>query len=148
MKIYAENKKAFFDYEILETYEAGMALKGFEVKAIRQGRMQLIGSFVRVRGNEAFLLGATIHPYQPTNTPQDYAPDNTRKLLLKKSEIKELVGKSAQQGLTLVPIRVYDKAGLIKLEFAAAKGKRKKDKREIIKRREADREIKRTLKQA
>ena len=145
-KLYAENKKAFFDYEILEKFEAGLELKGHEVKAIRSGRIQIAGTFVRIVGGQAWLLGSNIPPYQAQNTPPDYDPTRTRKLLLHKKELNELIGKSQLKGLTLVPLRIYDKHDLIKLEFAVCRGKKKTDKRETIKRREADREIKRTLK--
>lgn len=145
MSIYAENRKAYFDYEILETFEAGLVLAGFEVKAVRQGRMNLEGAYVLIRGGEAYLLNAKIPPYQPGNTPKDYEPDRTRKLLLKKSEIKYLLGKSQQKGLTLLPLKVYNKRRKIKLEFAVARGRKKYEKREKIRKREAEREIRRKL---
>lgn len=143
MGVYAINKRAYFDYEILETYEAGIALFGFEVKAVKNGRISLAGSFVVVKNNEAWLLNATISPYQPKNTPPDYDPTRSRRLLLHRSEMKELIGKSAQKGLTLVPLRVYQKRSRIKLAFGLARHKKKHDKREVMKKREADREIKR-----
>lgn len=130
------NKKGVFDYEILEKFEAGMVLKGFEVKSIKTGHINLRGSFVTVKDSELYLIGANISPYQPKNTPLDYDPTRSRKLLLNSKEIKYLVGKSRQRGLTLVPVRVYVKNNLIKLGFGVAKGKKKYDKREIIKKRE------------
>ncbi|OGZ94290.1 MAG: SsrA-binding protein [Candidatus Sungbacteria bacterium RIFCSPLOWO2_01_FULL_47_32] len=146
MQPMATNKRAYFDYEILELYEAGLELLGHEVKAVRSGRMNLSGSFVVIRGSEAFLLGASIPPYQAKNTPGGYEQDRTRKLLLHKSEIRELIGKSAQKGLTLVPLRVYNKGIKIKLEFGVCRHKKKHDKRETIKERETKREIDRGLK--
>jgi len=146
MKVFALNKRANFDYQILETFEAGLALKGHEVKSIKNGHISLQGSYVVIKNNEAYLLNATISPYQPKNVPPDYDPARTRKLLLHQKEIKYLLGKSQERGLTLVPIKVYDKKGKIKLEFGIARGKKKVDKREIIKKRETQREIERSLK--
>ena len=146
MKILAENKKAYFDYEVLEKLEAGIVLIGQEVKSIKLGRMNLAGSYVVLRNQELFLIGAKVPPYQPKNAPPDYNPERSRKLLLRKAEIKHLIGKVKEKGLTLIPLKVYTKGDKIKLEFAAAKGKKKADKREIIKKREADREIQRALK--
>lgn len=141
----AVNRRAHFDYEILESYEAGMELRGFEVKAIQLGRMSLAGAFVAIRGNEAWLLGAIIPPYQASNTPAGYEPERTRRLLLKKSEIRELIGKTAQKGLTLVPLKVYTKRSRVKILIGLARHKKQHDKRETIKKREAAREIKRSL---
>ena len=146
MKILAENKKAYFDYEVLEKLEAGIVLIGQEVKSIKLGRMNLAGSYVVLRNQELFLIGAKVPPYQPKNTPTDYNPERSRKLLLRKAEIKHLIGKVKEKGLTLIPLKVYTKGDKIKLEFAAAKGKKKSDKRELIKRRETEREIQRELK--
>lgn len=148
MTTYAANDKARFDYEILETFEAGLELRGHEVKAIRNGRASIKGTYVRILGNEAWLLGANIAPYQSGNAPADYDSQRSRKLLLKKSELKYLIGKSQERGLTLVPIKLYDKSGLIKLEIGIARGKKKYDKRETIKKREAERVIRRKLKPA
>lgn len=142
----AINRKARFDYDILETYEAGVELKGFEVKAVKTGHINLTGSFAVFKNNQIWLLNATIPPYQPKNTPADYEPNRTRRLLLKKSEIKELIGKTSQKGLTLVPLRMYNKYGRIKILLGLARHKKKADKRESIKKREAEREVKRTLK--
>lgn len=137
----AVNKRAHFDYEILETYEAGMELRGFEVKAIKAGRMSLAGSFAVIRGNEAFLLNAVIPPYQAANTPSGYEQERTRRLLLKKSEIRELIGKTAQKGLTLVPLKVYTKRSRVKILIGLCRHKKQRDKRETIKKRESKREI-------
>ncbi len=141
-----QNKKVFFDYEILEKFEAGLELRGFEVKALRNKLGSILGSRVIIRGGEAFVVGMEIPPYQPLNTPKDYEPQRTRKLLLKKSEIKYLSGKSEERGLTIVPIRVYAKGRVLKMEVGIAKGKKKYDKREKIKKRESKRKIERELK--
>jgi len=146
MKILAENKKARFDYEILEKFEAGMILIGQEVKSIKSGRMSLKGSYVTMKDEEPYLIGANIPPYQPKNASPDYEPEKQRKLLLNKSEIKHLIGKTKEKGLTLVPLKVYTKKGKIKLEFGTAKGRKKTDKRELIKKRETEREMDRELK--
>jgi len=146
MKVLAENKKAYFNYDILEKFEAGLVLQGQEVKSIKSGRITLAGSYVVLKDEEAYLLNANIPPYQPKNVPKDYDPSRLRKLLLKKSEIKYLIGKSQQKGLTLIPLRVYTKKGKIKLEFGIGKGRKKTDKRELIKKREFEREKRRYLK--
>ena len=147
MRVFALNKRATFDYQILETFEAGLALKGHEVKSIKNGHISLQGSYVVLKNNETFLINATVSPYQPKNTPKDYNPTRTRKLLLHQKEIKYLIGKSRERGLTLVPIKVYDKKGKIKLGFGIGQGKRKLDKRELIKKREVEKEIERKLKE-
>ena len=152
MKVLAENKKAYFTYEILEKFEAGMVLIGQEVKSIRSGRISLKGSYVVLKHPrkhetpEVFLIGAAVPTYQPKNAPRDYNPERSRKLLLKKKEIKYLIGKTKEKGLTLVPLRVYTKKGKIKVEFGLARGKKKVDKRELIKRKEAERKMRRVLK--
>lgn len=143
----ATNPTARYDYDILETFEAGMVLLGFEVKSVKKGHIGLKGSYVAFKGEELFLLNAQISPYQPKNTPADYQPDRTRKLLLRKDEIKELLGKIKQKGLTLIPLRVYAKNNRIKLEFGLARGRKKIDKREAIKKRETERKMERALKQ-
>lgn len=146
MATFAENRKAHFSYEIMEKFQAGLVLEGQEVKSARLGRMSLAGSYVVVRGEELFLRGAIISPYQPANTPSNYNPQRDRKLLLHKEEIRYLLGKSKERGLTLVPLRVYNDKRKIKLEFGLARGKKKEDKREDLKKREAKREIERALK--
>lgn len=135
------NKRAGFDYEILETYEAGIVLEGHEVKSIRSGRIDLQGSFAVVRNAELWLLNVHISPYQPLNTPSGYDPNRSRKLLLGKQEIKTLVGRLNQKGLTLVPLKVYTRRGLMKIELGLARHRKKHDKREVLKRRDAEREI-------
>jgi len=147
VKIISENKKAYFNYQIEEMLEAGIVLIGQEVKSLKTRGVNLAGSYVVLKGEEVFWVGAKIAPYQPKNAPSNYNPERTRKLLLKKSEIKYLIGKSKQKGLTLIPLRVYTKRGKIKLEFGIARGKRRVDKRELIKKREIEREIQRALKQ-
>lgn len=137
MKSLATNKRATFDYEILDKYEAGLILFGYEAKAVKAGKMSLSGSYVVIKNNEAFLLNSSVAPYQPNNTPQGYDATRTRKLLLHKDEIKSLIGKTHQQGLTLIPLSVYTNTrGIIKLRFGLARGKKKYDKREKIKERE------------
>ena len=142
----AENKKAYFDYEILEKFEAGLELRGFEVKALRNKQGSFLGSRVIIRGGEAYIVGMDIPSYQPANAPKDYDPQRTRKLLLKKSEIKYLLGKAEQKGLTIAPTRLYAKGRRIKIEIAVARGKKKYDKRQKIKERESKRKIERELK--
>ena len=146
MAHYAENRKARFNYEILEKYEAGIELLGTEVKSVRGGQMSLEGAFVIARGGEAYLINANIPPYQPKNAPRDYDPLRNRKLLLTKKEIAALAGSEKNKSLTIVPISVYNKSKKIKVEIALVKGKKKFDKRETIKKRDIDREIRRTLK--
>ncbi len=136
MKNIAINRRARRDYEILETFEAGMELKGFEVKAIKTGHINLAGSFVVIKKNEAWLLNADIPPYQPANTPEDYDSKRTRKLLLSAAEIKSLMGRTKEKNLTIVPLRVYNKGRLLKMEIGLGRGKRLTDKREDIKKRE------------
>ena len=146
MKVLAENRKAYFDYEILEKFEAGLVLTGQEVKSIKSGRISLKSSYVVLKNDEFFLVGANVPPYQPKNAPSDYDPERSRKLLLNKAEIKKLIGKSKEKGLTLKALKVYTKNARIKLEFGVARGKKKMDKREQIKKREINREIQRQLK--
>lgn len=142
-----ENKKVRLNYEILDTYDAGIELLGFEVKSIRKGQGSLEGAYAVVRGGEAFLLGTHIPPYQPKNMPPDYDPRRTRRLLLTKKEIATLAGVEAKKGLTIVPISLYNKGRKIKVELAVVRGKKKFDKRETLKRRDAEREIRREIKE-
>lgn len=137
------NKRAYFDYEILETYEAGIELRGFEVKSIKNGRINLAGSYVVFRENQFWLLSADVPAYQPKNAPKDYDSKRTRRMLLKNSEIKELIGRTQEKGLTLLPLKVYTKGklNLIKIEIGLAKSRKKADKRELLKKREAIREV-------
>ena len=147
----AENKKAYFDYEILEKFEAGLVLNGQEVKALRTRSTSLTGTYILIKQDktglaEAFWIGGNIPPYQPQNADRSYDPRRDRKLLLNKEEINYLLQKQAEKGLTLVPISVYTKTHKIKLEFGLARGKKKFDKRESIKKREVDRKIRNELK--
>jgi SsrA-binding protein len=144
-KIIAINRKARSDFEILEAFEAGMVLKGTEVKSLREGRMNLKDSYAMVRGGEMFLVNSHISPYSHGNM-QNHDPERERKLLLHRDEIKRLTGKTVEKGLTLVPLKVYFSRGRAKVELALARGKRQHDKRETMKRRDAEREIRRELK--
>jgi len=145
MKVLADNRKALFDYEVLEKFESGIILNGQEVKSIRNGNISLKSAYIIIRGNEPYLIGANIPPYQPKNASPDYDPERIRKLLLNKKEIDYLIGKVQEKGLTLLPLKVYTKYAKIKLEFGIGKGKKKIDKRETIKKRDIEREIRREL---
>jgi SsrA-binding protein len=143
---FARNRKAFHDFDIEETYEAGIALTGPEVKSVRAGRANLKESYARVRDGEVLLLGAHISPYgNAHNIPQH--PTRDRKLLLHRGEISRLAGKSQEDGKTLIPLRLYDRNGNIKLELAVASRKRQYDKRREIARRTAEREMERAMKE-
>ncbi len=146
MATLANNKQAKFDYFLLEKYEAGLVLTGQEVKSIKTGHVSLKESFVTIHNNELYLTNAHIPAYTHAKIIIDYDPTRSRKLLLKKSEIKRLIGKAKTQGLTLVPIRLYTKRRLIKLEFGIGKGKKEYDKRQQIRKREDDRDMLRILK--
>ena len=146
MPTLVKNKKARFNYELLDKLEAGVVLLGFEVKSLKKGQGSFEGAHIIIRGNEAFLVGATIPPYQPANTPKTYDPQRTRKLLLNKKELKELAGAEKQKGLTIAPISCYTKGDKIKIEIAIAKGKKKHDKRETLKKRDSERDIMREVK--
>ncbi len=139
------NRRASYDYEILQQYEAGIALLGLEVKSVKAGRMTLAGSFAVIRGGDAWLLNASIPPYQQKNTPPDYDPIRSRRLLLHRRELEELIGATAQKGLTIIPLKVYSKRGLVKIFLGLARHKKAADKRETIKKREAEREIARDV---
>jgi SsrA-binding protein len=147
MRILAENKKAHFNFEILEKFEAGISLLGQEVKSLKAWGTNLAGTYVVIKDEEAFLVGAEIPPWQPKNIGGSYNPQRDRKLLLKKSEIKYLIGKSKKRGLTLVPLKLYTKDGKIKLEFGLGKIRKKVEKKELIKKREIEREIQRALRE-
>ncbi|MCA9361445.1 SsrA-binding protein SmpB [Candidatus Kaiserbacteria bacterium] len=146
MTTYVQNKRAHLNFELLKSFETGVVLFGYEVKAIRANQAKLEGSHVIIRGDEAFLVGANISAYQPANTPKNYDGQRARKLLLSKKEIKELERASENAGLTLVPLKWYNKGSKIKLAIAIARGKKKADKRESLKKRDTKREIERTLK--
>ena len=146
MATLATNKRAHFDYLISDKYEAGLVLLGGEVKSVRAGHISLKESFVTIKESELFLTNAHISFYKQAGEVKNYNPTRPRKLLLRKSEIKHLIGKLRIAGLTLVPLRVYTKKRLLKLEFGIGKGKNKFDKREDIKKKDADRSIQRALK--
>ena len=141
----AENRKAFHDYHLLETFEAGIVLLGTEVKAIREGRVNLRDSFARVEDGEVFLYNVNISPYSHRGYA-DHEPLRRRKLLLHRDEIRKLIGKTVEKGMTLVPVRLYFKNGRVKVAVSLAKGKKDYDKRETIKRRETDRETRAAIK--
>ncbi|WP_057873610.1 SsrA-binding protein SmpB [Loigolactobacillus rennini] len=143
--VLARNKKARHDYTILETYEAGIVLTGTEIKSVRAGRMNLKDGFARVRNGEVWLENVHISPYEQGNQ-FNVDPLRNRKLLLKKREIKKLIGTTQNAGITLVPLRVYLKHGVAKLLLGVARGKHSYDKRETIKRRDQDRELRRVMK--
>ncbi len=145
MKTLATNRKAYHDYEILETFEAGIALQGSEVKSAKNGKINLKDSHVIFKNGEAFLINCHISPYSHANIV-NHDPTRTRKLLLHKREINKLMGKTNEKGLTVIPLKFYLKNNLVKLEIALAKGKKLHDKRETIKRKDMEREINRDLK--
>ncbi len=145
MARFADNSKALFDYEIIKRFSAGLELLGVEVKSVRGGKMNLRGGFVVVRGNEAYLIGADIPAYQPKNAPKDYDTIRARKLLLSKNELAELKNAEGTKGLTIVPLSVYSKGRFLKCDIAIARGKKKYDKRQAIKKRDVERDLKRTL---
>lgn len=134
------NRRALRDYQVLEKFEAGISLTGAEVKSVKTGHLDLAGSFVKIVGSEAYLVNAKIYPY-PFAQQESYDPQRTRKLLLHKKQILALKTKMAQSNLTIVPVSCYTKRGLVKLELALARGKRKHDKREKIKKRDLEREV-------
>jgi SsrA-binding protein len=144
-KLVADNRKAFHDYHILETFEAGVVLVGTEVKSIREGAVNLRDSFARVEGGEVWLYNVHINPYSHRGYA-DHDPTRRRKLLLHRQEIRKLVGKTTERGMTLVPTRLYFRNGHVKVSIGLAKGKKIHDKRETIKRREADRETRAAVK--
>lgn len=146
MPVLIKNKKAFYNYHILDKMEGGLVLIGQEVKALKEGKGSLFGSFVSIKNGEVYLVNCNITPYQPKNLPKGYNTQRDRKILLKKEEIKSLIGKTKEKGVTLIPLSIYTKKNFIKLEFAVAKGKKKHDKREAIKKRDIDRNLKRKIK--
>jgi len=145
-KVIATNRKALFNYEVLERAEAGISLVGTEVKSIREGGLNFRDAFVEFRGGELFLVGCRIGPYSHGNL-QNHSEDRLRKLLLRKREILKLGGKATERGLTIVPLRAYFKKGRVKLEIGLARGKRAHDKRESIKRREVERETRQAIRE-
>ena len=141
----AFNKRAVFDYELLETYEAGISLLGTEVKSVRAGHMSLRGAFVTFHQGQPFLTNANIPAWQPANTPETYDPLRSRRLLLKKPEINELLGQRHTQGLTIVPIKVYNNRGKLKLQIALAKGKKEYNKKQSKQEKDIKRDVDRML---
>jgi len=146
MKILAENRKAKFDYEILETFEAGIVLLGFEVKSVKAGQVSMEGSFANFYNGELYLLNINIPAWQPKNAPSDFDSMRSRKLLLNKNEIKYLSGKIKEAKLSLIPLSFILQNNKIKVQLGLGKGKKGKDKRETIKEREFKREKSRELK--
>lgn len=142
----ADNKKAAYNYFFEERFEAGMVLEGWEVKALREGKVQLTDGYVVVKGGELFVIGCQINPLKTASTHVNPDAVRTKKLLLHKEEIKRLVGKVEQKGYTLVPLNLHWKAGKVKCEIALAKGKAEHDKRDTIKDREGKREVERAMK--
>jgi SsrA-binding protein len=145
-KSIAENRKAFHDYHILETFEAGVALLGTEVKSIREGNVNLRDSYARVDDGEVWIYNVHINPYSHRGYA-DHEPTRKRKLLLHRQEIRKLIGRTVERGMTLVPTRMYFKNGHVKIALGLAKGKQTHDKRETIKKREADRETRAAVKE-
>jgi SsrA-binding protein len=143
MPTLATNKRARFDYDVLEEFEAGIKLSGGEVKSAKGGHVQLDRAHISLRGTDAYLVGAHISYYKPSGPQTDYDPERPRRLLLHKKELNRLLGKSKEGGLTIIPISLYTKGDLVKVSVALAKGKKKFEKRETIKNREVDREIRR-----
>ena len=147
MKVIATNRQAHHKYELFDKYEAGIALRGFEVKSVREGRVNLKDSYVRIVRGEALLINCHISPYSHIQNVREADPVRTRKLLLNRAEIDRLSGQTASKGRTIVPLSLYFQKGLVKIEIAVARGKQEFDKRETIKRRIADREAARAIKQ-
>lgn len=141
MKVIAENRRAKFDYEILDSYEAGIELTGQEVKSAKNGRFNLAGSYGVLRNGEAWLLNSEIPAYQPKNAPADYDPKRSRRLLLRREEIKKLIGKLNEKSSRLVPLRAYLKKNFIKIELGLCHSRKKTDKRELLRKRATEREI-------
>ncbi|MGC1393495.1 MAG: SsrA-binding protein SmpB [Coleofasciculaceae cyanobacterium] len=146
IKIVADNRQARFRYEILETYEAGVELKGTEVKSIREGKANIRDGYALIRNGEAWLLNMHISPYEQSSAFFNHDPRRTRRLLLHKKEIRKLIGKVEQEGLTLVPLKMYFKRGFVKITIALGKGKKLHDKRQSIKEREDKRDMARATK--
>ncbi|GJQ59712.1 MAG: SsrA-binding protein SmpB [Candidatus Scalindua sp. AMX11] len=145
MEIISKNKKAHFNYEILERFEAGISLKGTEVKSIRNGNISLDESYAQIKDDEVFLLNLYVSPYEQGNR-ENHVPTRVRKLLLHRQEIRKLIGKIQQKGLSLLPLALYIKNGIIKVELALGRGKRLVDKREDMKKKSVEREMDRFVK--
>ncbi|XOU93938.1 MAG: SsrA-binding protein SmpB [Candidatus Kerfeldbacteria bacterium] len=140
-----KNKQAYFDYEVLDEFEAGIVLSGSEVKSIKNGQINLKGSYATIKGNALWLINAHISPYLQSSTQTSYTPTQDRKLLLHKKEIGSLIGKLKTKGLTVLPLSVYTKGSLIKIKVGVCRGKKAHDKRQLIKKRETDKDIRRLL---
>ena len=147
MPIYATNKRALYDYEILDKLEGGLVLTGGEVKSVKSGRMQLKGAFVHIRGEQAWLKNAFIAKYGPAGPQPDYEPNKDRKILLHKRQIKRLIGKKQTEGFTIIPLRVYSKRDLIKIEIGVGKGKKQHEKQETIKKRDVQKRLREKMKE-
>ena len=145
LKFVARNKKAFYNYEIVEKFEAGLVLVGSEVKSIRDGKVTIHEAYARVKNNEVWLIGMDIGLYPQAGPYQNHEPRRSRKLLLHRAEIKRLIGKTREKGLTLIPLSLYFKEGLAKVQVGLGRGKREYDKRATIKDREAKRDIRRRM---
>ncbi len=148
MATLAVNKRAKYDYEILDTYEGGLVLTGAEVKSIKAGHVQLKGAFLDIKNEELWLKNVFVTKYKPAGLQENYKADRSRKVLVHKREIKRLIGKKQAQGLTLIPLRVVQKGKLVKLEFGIGKGKKKHQKKEAIKKRDIDRDMKQRMSEA
>ncbi len=146
MTLLQKNRKASFNYEILDKYVGGLSLFGFEVKTIKAGQGSISEAYVKIIGDELYLVGAHIPPYQPKNTRDDYDPYRERKILLKRKEIEELKKRIKEANLTIVPISLYNKGRYVKVEIALARGKKLVDKRQNIKKRDVERDLGRRLK--
>lgn len=146
MPTLAINKKARFEYEILEKMEGGLKLTGAETKSVRAGHVQLKGAFLHIQGKELWLKGAFISAYKPAGAQIEYKADRDRKVLVHRREITRLIGKKSQEGLTIIPLSIYTKGDLVKLEFGVARGKKQFEKREAIKKRDVQRDIREKLK--
>lgn len=146
MTLLGNKRKASFNYEILDKYVGGISLFGFEVKTIKAGQGSIGEAYVKIKGDEVFLVGAHIPPYQPKNTPETYDPYRERKILLNRKEIEELKKKIKEANLTIVPISLYNKGRYVKIEIALARGKKTIDKRQSIKKRDVERDLGRRLK--
>ena len=145
MKLLSENRRARFDYDIIDTFEAGIELLGQEVKSVKNGRLNLAGSYAVIRNGEVWLLNADIPPYQPRNARADYDSKRSRRLLLHDSEIKNLTGKLHEKGLNLLPLEAHLKKGFIKITLGLGKSRKKSDKRELLKKRAHEREMKKEI---
>jgi len=146
MTTYIKNRKASFDFEWIDTFEAGAVLFGYEVKSIRAGKGKLEGSYIMITHGEAWLTGASVAPFQVANTPKNYNPDRARKLLLSKKQLARLEVETKANRLTIIPVSWHNSGRIIKLKIALARGKKKADKRQSIKDRDSKRDIDRTLK--